>query len=853
MNNGIFGGDFPPSRSLINNGILDLPSSTIPTTYGQSENRGVSINYDNLVFLFDTRLEASNIVSFSFSGTVNCFVDWGDGSVETFRTTGTKTHTYPSKGLYTVQIGGILSAITFQGMTGAAKLISCLSFGKLPNLTACRFRNCSNLREVPNNIPVTFTSLSNMFALCNSFNSPAVLTWDTSRITSLNSIFFQNTRFQQPINVWNTSNVTDMGGMFQQSHFNQDLNSWNTSKVTSMALAFAESYTNGFNGNISSWDVSNLTNMSQTFYTNQRFNQNIGSWNVSKVTNMNLIFYQSIFNQNIGSWNVSSVQSMTSAFQQASFNQDISSWNFRGLNSISSLDTFFNFSTAFSTVNYNLLLISWNNNKISGPYRSDLRPAMGSTKYYANSAASAARAALVTYGWTITDGGSINAIPDSPTSVTGTAGDTQVSLSWTAPTYNNGAAITDYTIQFSSNSGSSWSTFAHDASSSPSITVTGLTNNTAYIFRVAAINSAGTGSYSTNSSSVTPVAGGGATFSTFNTAWNAIGFTGSGTSASPYTKASFTNNPAADGAQATVASAGTVRITCNGLSCDTDFVIYKNGVAAVAYTDNSGGNGFQNGVVNATISVNANDTIRLGTSGGTDYISWGVALNVWWESAAFTPTSVLLTSGASYTVPAGATSMKAWVVGGGGGSNGTSSLAGGAGGCSYRTYSVTGGSSITYSIGAAGSNTPASGGNTTVTYGGVTITGSGGQFSGSGPNAGSGGGFSGGDGGSNGGAGTIDGGYSNFNGGAVGGNAASTIACNRRSASDVSGLFAALTLAGSSTTATCTSTTVAAFGVGAGVGKYVLPHNAGLGGGSVNYQGYGYGLAGAGAVVLYFT
>ena len=142
------------------------------------------------------------------------------------------------------------------------------------------------------------------------------------------------------------------------------------------------------------------------------------------------------------------------------------------------------------------------------------------------------------------------------------------------------------------------------------------------------ISSAGV--VSTYSLVYTVSAGGGATFTSFNSAWNAIGFTGSGTSGSPYTKASFTNNPAADGAQATVTSTGNVRITCSNLSCDVDFVIYKNGVASVTYADNSGGNGFQLGVVNATISVNANDTIRLGTA-GSDFISWGSALNIWYQ------------------------------------------------------------------------------------------------------------------------------------------------------------------------------------------------------------------------------
>ena len=93
--------------------------------------------------------------------------------------------------------------------------------------------------------------------------------------------------------------------------------------------------------------------------------------------------------------------------------------------------------------------------------------------------------------------------PGAPTSVTATPGNVSASVSWTAPA-SNGDAITDYVVQFSSNSGSTWSTFADGTSSSTSATVTGLTNGTSYVFRVAATNSVGTGSYSSASSAVTP-------------------------------------------------------------------------------------------------------------------------------------------------------------------------------------------------------------------------------------------------------------------------------------------------------------------------------------------------------------
>jgi Fibronectin type III domain len=98
------------------------------------------------------------------------------------------------------------------------------------------------------------------------------------------------------------------------------------------------------------------------------------------------------------------------------------------------------------------------------------------------------------------------ALPGAPTSVSGTAGNAQVALTWTAPAATGGYAITDYAIQYSSDSGSSWTTFSHSASNATAITVTSLTNNTAYVFRVAAVTVLGTGGFGT-SAAITPFAG----------------------------------------------------------------------------------------------------------------------------------------------------------------------------------------------------------------------------------------------------------------------------------------------------------------------------------------------------------
>jgi hypothetical protein len=96
-------------------------------------------------------------------------------------------------------------------------------------------------------------------------------------------------------------------------------------------------------------------------------------------------------------------------------------------------------------------------------------------------------------------------LPPAPTSVTATAGNAQAAVSWTAPTgVIAQAPVTDYVVQYSANSGSTWTTFSDGTSTATSATVTGLTNGTAYTFRVAAVNGIGTGAYSSASASVTP-------------------------------------------------------------------------------------------------------------------------------------------------------------------------------------------------------------------------------------------------------------------------------------------------------------------------------------------------------------
>jgi titin len=86
-----------------------------------------------------------------------------------------------------------------------------------------------------------------------------------------------------------------------------------------------------------------------------------------------------------------------------------------------------------------------------------------------------------------------------------------VDLTWEVPSDDGGSSITSYSVQYSSDNGSSWSLsndpvylFADDVSTTRNGTVTNLSSSNSYVFRVAAVNSVGSGSYSLASNSVSP-------------------------------------------------------------------------------------------------------------------------------------------------------------------------------------------------------------------------------------------------------------------------------------------------------------------------------------------------------------
>ena len=163
-------------------------------------------------------------------------------------------------------------------------------------------------------------------------------------------------QFNQDIENWDVSSVSDMRSMFSGAKFfNQALGEWDVGSVTDMVAMFSRAY--DFNHAIGNWDVSSVTNMAFMFNDAEDFNQAIGNWDVSSVTSMYYMFRDADnFNQTIGEWDVSSVTDMGSMFYKAdAFNQNIGEWDISSLVDASYMLDY----SGISTANFDNLLAGW--------------------------------------------------------------------------------------------------------------------------------------------------------------------------------------------------------------------------------------------------------------------------------------------------------------------------------------------------------------------------------------------------------------------------------------------------------------------------------------------------------------
>jgi surface protein len=172
------------------------------------------------------------------------------------------------------------------------------------------------------------TDMSYMFRGAKSFNQN-INSWDVSKVTNFKYMFAggdTTTTTTEGVNPNDASIYFNNGGANDQSNgISGSAPLWSANPpgsgtgTASIDMSFMFSGAVFFNQNLNSWDTSYVTNMAQMFENAQGFNNgdqkyssnNAGShnftWSTSRVTSFIAMFYNTYaFNQNVNSWDVSS-------------------------------------------------------------------------------------------------------------------------------------------------------------------------------------------------------------------------------------------------------------------------------------------------------------------------------------------------------------------------------------------------------------------------------------------------------------------------------------------------------------------------------------------------------------------
>jgi len=316
---------------------------------------------DPFVFKIDTRnIATGSSNSFSFRLPLNnnptesaltaydFTINWGDGDSNYINTwdDASLLHTYATEGIREISINGKLTSIYFNYGTERLKIISIEDFGSV-NLQANQsnaFNRCYNLASLPATGNLDFITNGNfMFSFCSFPNFPNI---DLPNLVNGNQMFYQNYDLLGVPSNMRLHNLEDGSNMFYGIR--------NSSLPEGMTLG--------------------------------------------KLINGDAMFRAGIGNATLPS-------TLTFASLQISTRMYLGPKVLNIPNSISlpSLTNGLNmfYSSTLPTVDYSNLLIRMNNENPN----SNVSFHAGASKY--NSSASSARAALVSRGWTITDGGLI--------------------------------------------------------------------------------------------------------------------------------------------------------------------------------------------------------------------------------------------------------------------------------------------------------------------------------------------------------------------------------------------------------------------------------------------------------------
>lgn len=159
------------------------------------------------------------------------------------------------------------------------------------------FKNCTLTELNLNGYDTSnVTNMEGMFYQCRNLTELDVSDFSTGKVTTMKQMFYYcgNLTTISGIDKWDTSQVTNMNSIFQSctSLTELDLSSFDTGNATDIGGMFYSCRSLSSIGGLSTWVTSKVTNMSYMFNECNNITTvgNLSNWDTSNVTTMNAMF-----------------------------------------------------------------------------------------------------------------------------------------------------------------------------------------------------------------------------------------------------------------------------------------------------------------------------------------------------------------------------------------------------------------------------------------------------------------------------------------------------------------------------------------------------------------------------------
>ena len=262
---------------------------------------------------------------------------------------------------------------------------------------------CTNLTHITGLSSLSAASLTGFTAFYLSFQNCSNLDFNAGATTNFGANFGPN-----------LGNVTNLGALFTSTGYTTpgtgppDVSDWDVSAVTNLYQTFQHLKTSG-ELDVSNWDVSAVTgeNCRSVFYFYTGTGVDVSNWELSGgITSMNAFARNATNLTTLDFAHANNDFSAVTNWGEFAYNSGLTSLKFNANVSFAATTYMLNLLTGctIATADYDALLLALEDTWVDpGSFSGSLTG--GSSKYTGGGAVATARAALVTAGWTITDGG----------------------------------------------------------------------------------------------------------------------------------------------------------------------------------------------------------------------------------------------------------------------------------------------------------------------------------------------------------------------------------------------------------------------------------------------------------------